>query len=82
MCKTYEAANENEVFLNTNSQPSVNGMVDDQSSETVHAVTRRCYNCGNDFTANHLQSCKAKDINCRSCERRDHFQRFCKSKGK
>lgn len=82
MCKTYEAATAKKVLLNTNSQPSVNSVAEHQQLETVNAVTRRCCNCGNEFTANHLQSCKAKDINCRSCGRRGHFQRFSKSKGK
>lgn len=81
MCKTYEAAKENKVMLNEKNQSSINSMVEQQPVETVNAVTRRCYNCGNDFNANHLQSCKAKDINCRSCGRKGHFQRFCKSKG-
>ena len=81
MCKSYEAANENKVMLNTNIQPNVNSVAEQQPKETINAVTRRCYNCGNDFTANHLQICKARDINCRSCGRKGHFQRFCKSKG-
>lgn len=81
--QTYEAAKENKVMLNTNTQSYVNSVAEQQPKETINAVTRRaCYNCGNDFTANHMESCKAKNINCRSCGRKGHFQRFCKSKGK
>ncbi|XP_036346802.1 uncharacterized protein LOC118756120 [Rhagoletis pomonella] len=81
-CKMYEAANAHKALLNTTSQTSVNSVAEQEPKETVNAVARRCYNCGGDFAARHLETCKARDINCRSCGRKGHFQRWCKSKGK
>lgn len=81
-CKVFEAANANKVFLDRNTgQSNVQMVVERQQPDSINAVTRRCYNCGEPFSPSHLRHCKANEHVCR-CGRKGHFERFCKSKGK
>ena len=39
-----------------------------------------CYFCGNRFSANHKQSCPARNVTCRNCGKKGHFAKCCNSK--
>ena len=39
-----------------------------------------CYFCGNKFSANHKQSCPARNVTCRNCSKKGHFAKCCTSK--
>ena len=39
-----------------------------------------CYFCGNKFSANHKQSCPARNVTCRNCSKKGHFAKFGNSK--
>lgn len=80
-CKAFEAANANKVLLDKNTVQQVHNITTQMGE--INAVTRRCYNCGDDFTPSHLRVCKANGATCRACGKQGHYQRFCKqSKGK
>ena len=38
-----------------------------------------CYRCGEGFSKNHLQACKAATAKCANCRKVGHFARVCKS---
>ena len=38
-----------------------------------------CFRCGDGFTKNHLQACKATSAKCSNCRKVGHFARVCKS---
>ena len=38
------------------------------------------YFCGNRFSANHKQSCPARNVTCRNCSKKGHFAKCCNSK--
>ncbi len=38
-----------------------------------------CRNCGREFKPEHHQPCPARGVQCRSCGKRDHFARVCRS---
>lgn len=81
-CKIYEAANANKIILDK--KQSVDSIITSTES-TVFAVNtnRFCFNCGDSWNPKHLESCKAKDISCKGCGKKGHFQRMCRrSKGK
>ena len=39
-----------------------------------------CYFCGNRFSANHKQSCSARNVTCWNCSKKGHFAKCCNSK--
>ena len=39
-----------------------------------------CYFCGNKFSADHKQSCPARNVTCRNCSKKGHFAKCCNSK--
>ena len=41
---------------------------------------KSCYFCGNRFSANHKQSCPARNVTCRNCSKKRHFAKCCNSK--
>lgn len=80
-CKAFEVANQNKSLLDKNIVHQAVHSVESKEctpSESINAISRRCYNCGSTFGPGHLNECKAKTINCHSCGRRGHFSRFCK----
>lgn len=52
MCKAFEAANANKVLLDKNHVQQAYSITNKMGE--INAVTRRCYNCGDDFTPSHL----------------------------
>ena len=42
--------------------------------------SKSCYFCGNRFSANHKQSCPARNVSCRNCSKKGHFAKCCNSK--
>ena len=42
--------------------------------------SKSCYFCGNRFSANHKQSCPARNVTCRNCSKKGHFAKCCNSK--
>ena len=42
--------------------------------------SKSCYFCGNRFSANHKQSCPARNVTCRNCNKKGHFAKCCNSK--
>ncbi|XP_067630117.1 uncharacterized protein [Eurosta solidaginis] len=82
-CKAFEASTASKALLTKTAQPFVNSVIEEETSaDSVNAVVRRCYNCGQVFTSTHLRVCKPNNVICRACGRKGHFERYCKSKGK
>lgn len=82
-CKIYEAANANKIILDKKQSVDSISMSSEPTVFAVNKQNRFCFNCGEQWSPKHLESCKAKDINCRVCGKRGHFQRMCRrSKGK
>lgn len=51
----------------------------DYADDTTAAIrVRKCFFCGNDRHTRNV--CPAKDVLCRSCGKKGHYQRVCKSK--
>ena len=46
----------------------------------INEKSRSCYFCGNRFSANHKQSCPARNVICRNCNKKGHFAKCCNSK--
>ena len=42
--------------------------------------SKSCYFCGNRFSANHKQSCPARNVTCKNCSKKGHFAKCCNSK--
>lgn len=81
-CKVFEAAAANKMLLDKNSNQVKCVTEQQQQSETVNAITRRCYNCGfSPFSPSHLRDCKANGVTCTLCSKTGHFSKWCKSKG-
>lgn len=79
ICKTYEAANANKSILDAK-VTTLNAITTNENMEStsIAAITRSCYNCGLPWKFEHLGECKARDISCRNCGRKGHFQKFCR----
>ncbi|KAL7723644.1 hypothetical protein ACLKA6_013743 [Drosophila palustris] len=81
MSKTFEAANVNKMYLDRNATTSNVRSVEQaakETSTTVAAIVRKCYNCGGPFTPTHLRVCKANGVTCNACGRVEHFSQWCK----
>ncbi|KAL7724149.1 hypothetical protein ACLKA6_017656 [Drosophila palustris] len=84
-CKTFEAAYVNKMYLDRNATTSNVCSVDQaakETSTTVAAIARKCYNCGGPFTPTHLRVCKANGVTCNACGRVGHFSQWCKQQDK
>ncbi|KAL7744496.1 hypothetical protein ACLKA6_001865 [Drosophila palustris] len=84
-CKTFEAAYVNKIYLDRNAKTSNVCSVDQaakETSTTVAAIARKCYNCGGPFTPTHLRVCKANGVTCNACGRVGHFSQWCKQQDK
>ena len=46
----------------------------------INEKSKSCYFCGNRFSANHKQSCPARNVICRNCNKKGHFAKCCNSK--
>ena len=49
-------------------------------SKGTNEKAKLCYFCGNKFSANHKQSCPARNVTCRNCSKKGHFAKCCNSK--
>ena len=49
-------------------------------SKGTNEKSKSCYFCGNRFSANHKQSCPARNVTCRNCSKKGHFAKCCNSK--
>ena len=49
-------------------------------SKGANEKAKLCYFCGNRFSANHKQTCPARNVNCRNCSKKGHFAKCCNSK--
>ena len=49
-------------------------------SKGANEKAKLCYFCGNRFSANHKQSCPARNVTCRNCSKKGHFAKCCNSK--
>ena len=49
-------------------------------SKGTNEKAKLCYFCGNKFSANHKQSCPARNVTCRNCSKKSHFAKCCNSK--
>lgn len=78
-CKTYEAANANKGISDAK-QSSVNTVRtnDKPESTLINAINRFCFNCGGPWKYGHMNECKAREIICRSCSKKGHFQKMCR----
>ena len=43
-------------------------------------VVKTCFRCGEEFTAGHMNNCKAMGKTCYSCNNKNHFSNMCKKK--
>ena len=49
-------------------------------SKGTNEKAKLCYFCGNRFSANHKQSCQARNAICRNCSKKGHFAKCCNCK--
>ncbi|XP_055911738.1 uncharacterized protein LOC129945829 [Eupeodes corollae] len=79
-CKTYEAANTNKSILD--GRVVLRSIKNDVEDESINSILRSCFNCGMPWTLGHINQCKAKDVICRSCSKKGHFQKMCRKSRK
>lgn len=83
-CKAFEASTINTEILSKAGVPQQT--VDEttwekQDKKGVWSVTtRRCYNCGALFNKEHINECKAREVQCFGCGKMGHFSKYCKTK--
>lgn len=86
VCKVFEAANTNKGILEKRITVNAIANADDIEEEIeagVNAIVKSCFNCGfKPYTPAHLRRCKANGQICGTCNKKGHFQQFCKQKGK
>ena len=46
----------------------------------INEKSKSCYFCGNRFSTNHKQSCPARNVTCKNCDKKGHFAKCCNSK--
>ena len=51
------------------------------SSSTSTSNSKKCYRCGDPFSKDHMEHCKAKNATCRACNKVGHYQKCCKKSG-
>ena len=51
------------------------------SSSTSSSNSKKCYRCGDPFSKDHMEHCKAKNATCRACNKVGHYQKCCKKSG-
>ena len=55
--------------------------VEASSSNSSSNSKKQCYRCGDPYTKEHMEHCKAKNAMCRGCNRVGHYQKCCKKSG-
>lgn len=82
-CKSNEMSSENERLLTVAAAQasviSVDSLQVDEQPKEIDSVSKKCYNCGEDYKPTHLRYCKANNATCVGCGKRGHFMRFCRS---
>ena len=58
----------------------INRAQNNRSKGNANEKAKLCYFCGNRFSANHKQSCPARNVTCRNCSKKGHFAKCCNSK--
>ena len=43
--------------------------------------SKKCYRCGDPYSKDHMEHCKAKNATCRSCNKVGHYAKCCKKSG-
>ena len=43
--------------------------------------SKKCYRCGDPYSKEHMEHCKAKSATCRSCNKVGHYAKCCKKSG-
>ena len=51
------------------------------SSGNRTSTSKKCYRCGDPFSKDHMEHCKAKKATCRTCGTVGHYQKCCKKSG-
>ena len=56
----------------------------EQNSSSSHTVTgskKKCFQCGDNFSRQHMKECRAQDITCNGCGIKGHLKKCCKKSG-
>ena len=51
------------------------------STSNSSSNSKKCYRCGDPFSKEHMEHCKAKNATCRACNKVGHYQKCCKKSG-
>ena len=51
------------------------------STSSSTSNLKKCYRCGDPFSKEHMEHCKAKSATCRSCNKVGHYAKCCKKSG-
>ena len=51
------------------------------STSSSSSNSKKCYRCGDPFSKEHMEHCKAKNATCRACNKVGHYQKCCKKSG-
>ena len=51
------------------------------STSSSTSNSKKCYRCGDPFSKEHMEHCKAKSATCRSCNKVGHYAKCCKKSG-
>ena len=51
------------------------------STSNSTSNSKKCYRCGDPYSKEHMEHCKAKNATCRGCNRVGHYQKCCKKSG-
>lgn len=81
-CKVFEAAHANKNILDSKSPVIATVATEEKTHGTIDQIKRFCFNCGYPWDFQHKNVCKAKEVTCRICSKKGHFDRLCRQKGK
>ena len=51
------------------------------SSSNFSCSSKKCYRCGDPYSKEHMEHCKAKNATCRACNKVGHYAKCCKKSG-
>ena len=51
------------------------------STSNSGSNSKKCYRCGDPYSKEHMEHCKAKSATCRSCNKVGHYAKCCKKSG-
>ena len=51
------------------------------STSSSSSSSKKCYRCGDPFSKEYMEHCKAKNATCRACNKVGHYQKCCKKSG-